>query len=71
MGRLANNDSGWITTACLEGKMKLKQNKLEETVIFRCQKTLFDTLKKMASERGLTISQLVRSLLEETTQRKE
>ena len=51
--------------------MKRKQNRLEETVIFRCQKSLFDTLKKMASERGLTISQLVRLLLEENIQQGE
>ena len=47
------------------------QSKLEETIIFRCQKTLFDTLKSMAEEQGLTISQLIRLLLEEKTQQSE
>jgi predicted DNA-binding ribbon-helix-helix protein len=51
--------------------MKRKQNKLVETVIFRCEKKLFYTLKRMAKEQGLTISQLVRILLEEKTHDKE
>jgi len=48
-------------------KMKHKTNKLEETIIFRCQKPLFEALKRMAKEQGVSISQLIRSLLEENT----
>jgi len=48
-------------------RMKHKTNKLEETIIFRCQKPLFEALKRMAKEQGISISQLIRSLLEENT----